>query len=81
MLTKLESKRVDSKITQDKLASRVGITIRTLQRYESGERVPDVHTAIRISRQLNKTVEELFPLPEETTKEPSANRLEKNTSK
>lgn len=62
---KLKLVRTSKNITQSALATKCGISVRTLIRYENGEREPDVYTAIRLAEALGTTVEELFPLEEE----------------
>ena len=61
----LISIREENNLTQRELARKSGCSERSVQNYEAGRRVPDVHTAQRIARKLNTTVEALFPLPEE----------------
>ena len=60
MLTTLKECRIKKALTQKQVAARVGISERSYQYYETGERMPDVQTAIRISRALNSTVEDLW---------------------
>ena len=60
MLTTLKECRIKKALTQKQVAARVGISKRSYQYYETGERMPDVQTAIRISRTLNSTVEDLW---------------------
>ena len=64
MKTPLREAREKSGLLQSQLAKAVKRPIRTYQRYESGERVPDVHTAQRLAIVLEATVDKLFPLPE-----------------
>lgn len=58
--TKLKKKREKTGLTQVKIANKANISERCYQRYEAGERVPDVLTAKLIAKALNSTVEELF---------------------
>lgn len=60
MSTTLKECRMKKALTQKQVAARVGISERSYQYYETGERMPDVQTAIRISRALNSTVEDLW---------------------
>lgn len=46
--------------SKTEVAKEVGIARLSYFRYETGERMPDVQTAIRISRALNSTVEDLW---------------------
>lgn len=60
MSTTLKECRMKKALTQKQVAARVSISERSYQYYETGERMPDVQTAIRISRALNSTVEDLW---------------------
>lgn len=48
-------------LTQVQVADKANIVQRVYQRYEAGERSPNVQTAKKIAKVLNSTVEELFP--------------------
>ena len=69
MHTPLKNKRQGCNLTQQELSNAAKRPIRTYQRYEKGERAPDVHTAILIANKLGtQTYQEftdLFPLPRE----------------
>ena len=54
-------------LTQVEVANKAEITERSYQRYEAGERLPNVHTAQLIAKALNTTVEEIFPLHQQDT--------------
>ena len=58
--TKLQRARKKAKLTQVEVAKQAGIKERAYQRYEAGERLPNVLTAKLIAKALNSTVEELF---------------------
>ncbi len=58
----LKTKREESGFTQVQMANRVGISERSYQRYESGERVPDVYQGQLIANILGCKVEQLFCL-------------------
>ena len=60
MNTKLKQARETSGKTQAELAKAAEITTMSYFRYETGERLPKADIAIRIARELNSTVEELF---------------------
>ena len=53
-------------LTQIEIAKKSNITKRSYQRYEYGERVPDVYTAQLIAQVLHEPVEKLFPIPDST---------------
>ena len=59
----LRKKREQKGKTQTDIARVGGVSLRAYQMYESGERVPNVRTAIRIAKVLGTTVEKLFPFP------------------
>lgn len=52
------------RITQAALAAEVGVSRQTVVTIEKGDYAPSVYLAIRLSRALESTVEELFPLEE-----------------
>ena len=68
-ITALKLKRKTKGLTQEGLATKSSLLVRTYQRYEKGERTPDVHTSIRIAETLdvpvNQDFKDLFPLPGE----------------
>ena len=41
--------RMDKQLSQSYLAKIVGISVRTYQRYETGERLPELGTAIKLA--------------------------------
>ena len=61
-INKLKETRKKAKLKQIEVAKATNISIRAYQRYEYGERVPDVYTAQLIAQALHTPVEELFPL-------------------
>lgn len=64
--TELKKIRVQKKITQSKIAKESNISIMSYQRYETGERIPNVHTAQLIAKVLGiENVKDIFPLPQE----------------
>lgn len=56
--------REERRITQEKLASLVGVTRQTIINIEKGKYKPTVLLALKISRVLNCRVEDLFILEE-----------------
>lgn len=52
---------------QVQVAEKAKITERSYQRYEAGERLPNVHTAQLIAQVLHTTVEDIFPLHQNNT--------------
>ena len=59
----LQKLRQQAGFSQEEFARKVGISTMSCKRYEYGDRVPDVRTAIRIAKVLGTTVEKLFPSP------------------
>lgn len=57
---KLKERREALHLTQKEVADRVGIAVQVYQRYEYGERLPQVDLAIKIAQTLNSTVEKIF---------------------
>lgn len=67
MSNKISEYRKKLNLTQPQLAEKARITSYTIiQRYESGQRIPTVYNAVRIAKALNATVEEVFPLEDES---------------
>lgn len=60
--TLLKQIRKQQDLKQLEIAKKVNISLMSYQRYEYGERVPDVYTAQLIAQALHTPVEELFPL-------------------
>lgn len=62
---KLRNAREEAQLTQSEVAQKALISTMSYQRYEAGERTPNVHTAIRIADLLGVDVKDLFSsLPE-----------------
>lgn len=59
---RLKNARDEANLTQTETAQRANISERAYQRYEAGERVPNVYTAQLIAKALNSTVESLFEI-------------------
>ena len=73
-ITALKKTRQEKAVTQEALAKKVKISVMTYYRYESGERLPDVHTAQRLADALGVDVKDLFPLPIETSPDEALTR-------
>lgn len=52
--------RKQKKVTQEELATAVGVTRQTIIAIEKGNYTPSLLLAIKIARFFNKTVEEVF---------------------
>ncbi|MFH0996119.1 MAG: substrate-binding domain-containing protein [Pseudomonadota bacterium] len=62
MLCQLKPVRVRKKLSQSELADRVGIKRQAIYDIESGRYMPNTLTALRLARELNCRVEDLFIL-------------------
>lgn len=60
VLNKVIELRKEKKITQEKLAERIGVTRQTIIAIEKGNYTPSVSLAIKIAKFFNKSVEEIF---------------------
>ncbi|MFN3338839.1 MAG: helix-turn-helix transcriptional regulator [Dietzia sp.] len=58
--------RREKRVTQAELAESVGVSRQTIIAVERGDYSPSVYLAIRIARTLERSVEELFTLEEES---------------
>lgn len=56
--------RTQSKLTQQSLADKVGVTRQTIVAMESSSYVPSLPLAIRIARVFHRRVEDVFTLDE-----------------
>ena len=61
----IKVQRAIKNITQEELASKIGVTRKTINTIENGKYVPSTILAIRIARFFEIKVEELFELIEE----------------
>lgn len=58
---KLKQKRTEAAMTQAELAKKAGVTLRTIQYYEMGDRVPgNLETAQKLAEALGTTIEYLL---------------------
>ena len=60
MQTTLKAQRTKLGLTQNDIASKIGISPISYQRYESNKRIPDAKTAVKLVKVLNSTVEDIF---------------------
>lgn len=61
--------RRSRRTTQAELAAAVGVSRQTIISIERGEHAPSVYLALRIARELDARVEDLFPLAPRRTDE------------
>lgn len=75
MDTELKKIRLSKHETQAKIASTVGIDVKTYRRYENGKQIPPLDTAYRLARYYNLLIENIIPpesvLPELRKEGPS----------
>ena len=57
---KLKEIRKDRNLTQEQLANKANISVRTIANYESGKREPNVEILVKICNALNIQVNDLF---------------------
>lgn len=60
MKTKIREYRARYRLTQDQLAKKVGVRRETIIYLEKGEYNPSLKLAVKIARELDVVVEELF---------------------
>lgn len=60
LVNKVKARRVLADLTQEDLATRVGVTRQTIFAIEKGNYAPSVVLALRLARTLGCTVEDLF---------------------
>lgn len=63
LLNNLETLRKEAGLTQQDLSERAGVSRKSINAIENGIYVPSTVLALKISRTLNCTVEEIFALP------------------
>jgi putative transcriptional regulator len=61
----LKVQRTIKNLTQEQLAELVGVTRKTINTVENGVYVPSTYLALKLSKVLEASVEELFQLNEE----------------
>jgi putative transcriptional regulator len=61
---KIKVQRAIKNLTQEELASEIGVTRKTINTIENGKFIPSTILAIKLSRFFNVTVEDLFELIE-----------------
>ncbi len=57
---RLRQARINAKLTQQKMADLLGISLNGYQKYEQGETQPPLDTLVRLSRILNVTTDYLL---------------------
>lgn len=64
MKNNIKVERAINDLTQEELATRVGVTRQAINAVERGKYIPSAVLAMKIARIFNKTVEEIFILEE-----------------
>lgn len=59
-MNKLREIRKKQNMTLEELAKKVGCSSRAIGYYERGERIPPTDISLRISKILDKSIEEIF---------------------
>ncbi len=49
-MNKIKQYRIDHKLTQKQLAEKLGVTIRTIQHWEAGTRIPKKHVLMLLDK-------------------------------
>ncbi len=60
----IKVQRAKKNWTQDELAQKIGVTRKTINTIENGKYVPSTYLALKMAKELEVTVEELFQLGE-----------------
>lgn len=58
--TNIKTHRTIKELTQEDLANRVGVRRETIMRLENAKYNPSLELAVKISKELDTTIEELF---------------------
>lgn len=70
--------RKNVNLTQEKASNKIGVTLRTYQKYETGECTPNAKIAIKIAEVFHTTVEKLFaPNKSVNNKKSDGNQINK----
>lgn len=62
MTTMLKKLRLEHTVSQQELADLIGVSVRSLSRYENGTSVPPVDAAIKLAAYYRLSVEEIFKI-------------------
>lgn len=65
----IKERRTAKGMTTEELAGIVGVTRMAISNYETGQRMPDLYSALRIAKALDTTVEELARVKENDNNE------------
>lgn len=62
VINNIKKARLEKNVLQEDLAKSVNCSLRSISRYETGERCPSLEMAIRISKYFQLDVNDLFDL-------------------
>ena len=65
IINTLKVQRAKKDLTQEQLAQLVGVTRKTINTVEKGKYIPSTYLALKLSRALAVSVEEIFQLNED----------------
>ena len=65
LVNTLKVQRAKKDLTQEQLAQLVGVTRKTINTVEKGKYIPSTYLALKLSRSLEVSVEEIFQLYED----------------
>ena len=78
MRNNLKVQRAIKNLTQAELAKRVGVSRQTINAIESQNYVPSTKLALRISKEFNVTVNDIFSLEENSAEDETLNRVSRS---
>lgn len=64
MKNRINVERAETRMTQQQLADAIGVSRQTINAIETCRFIPSTVLALKIARQFNKNVEEIFSLDE-----------------
>ncbi|MFC1753578.1 helix-turn-helix transcriptional regulator [Thermoproteota archaeon] len=69
MRNRLKVCRAEHNISQDQLASKVGVTRQAIHSVETGKYMPNIFLAFKIARAFHKNIEDVFIYEEHEVRE------------
>ena len=66
IINTLKVQRAKKNITQEQLAHLVGVTRKTINTVEKGKYIPSTYLALKLSKALDVSVEEIFQLNDDS---------------
>lgn len=59
-MNQIKTLRLEKGLRQEDIAAQANISLKSYQRYERGDRIPNIKTALSIAKVLNKDVSSLW---------------------